>query len=142
MNTPFLFRTDYFTRRWTWIARVMRFIVALALLYVVDLQELKNGENIQVFGYLFLVVLGIIFLLFPTDDLVLDKDNFYIIRRSLFAPLNRTLTYRVADVKGIGVYNISAAPGVFTLLAPVHEVNRIEITFADDSSTSRDVTVS
>jgi hypothetical protein len=120
----------------------MRFIVAFVILYLVDLQELKNGESIQLFGYFFLAFLAIIFLLFPTDDLALDKDNLYLIRRSLFTPLNRTLTYRIANLKGIGVYNISAAPGVFTLLAPVHEVNRIEITFADDSSTSQDVTVS
>ena len=142
MENKYVVSTNYFTKPWTWIARILRFVVALLVLYFVDLQELENGENILMFGYFFLAFLAIVFVVFPTDDLALDNDSLYLIRRSFFSPLNRTIAYRISSLKSVGVYNISAAPGFFTALSPVYEVNRIEIIFSNDSSTSHDLTVS
>lgn len=142
MDSKYIVSTDYFERPWTWVSRILRFVIALLVLYLVDLQELENGQNILLFGYLFLAFLAIIFVLFPTHDVAVDKQNLYLIRRSFLPLLNRTITYKISDLKGVGVYNISAAPGIFTVLAPVHEVNRIEIIFSNNSSTSHDLTVS
>ena len=142
METKYIDQTNNFNNPWTWIGRVIRFLVGVAVLFLVDLSELQNGSQILWFGYFFLVVFAVTSILWPTDELALDKDTLYFIRKSLLPDLNRTTHYKIADLKGIGIYNIATATGIFGLISPVWSVNRIEIIFKDNSSTSSDMTIS
>ena len=42
----YIIKTDYFNRPWTWIARALRFLMAILVLYLVDLYELEPGSNV------------------------------------------------------------------------------------------------
>src|SRR5688500_19947712 len=83
LEKEYIVNTNYFNQRWTWILRGVRFLIAMLFLYLVDLQELENGSNILVLGFIFAALLAIVLLVWPTDELALDKDNIYFIRKSL-----------------------------------------------------------
>ena len=123
MNYNYIIKTDYFNRPWTWIARALRFSLAILVLYLVDLYELEPGSNILTGGYIFIGILAIFFLFWPIDELALDKDNLYFIRRSFLPILNNTTCYKVSDFKGIGTYNISKPAGIFALLPGIQSLS-------------------
>ena len=83
----------------------------------------------------------IVLLIWPTDELALDKDNIYFIRKSLWSELNRTRQYKISNFKTIGTYNMSKPAGVFALFVPVWDVHRVEMIFKDDSSSSLDLMI-
>jgi hypothetical protein len=141
MKNEYIVRTNYFNQPWTWILRGVRFLIAMLFLYLIDLQELENGSNILVIGFIFAALLAIALLIWPTDELALDKDNIYFIRKSLWSELNRTIEYKISTFKGIGTYNMSKPAGIFALFVPVWDVYRVEIIFKDDSSLSRDLMI-
>src|SRR5688572_33407317 len=114
MKDEYIIKTDYFNKPWTWIARAMRFLMAIIVLYLVDLYELEPGSNILTGGYIFIGLLAIFFLIWPTDELALDKDNLYFIKKSLLPAVNKTTRYNLSDLERIGIYNISKPVGVFT----------------------------
>ena len=141
MNKNYIIKTDYFNKPSRWIARCLRFAVAILVLYLVDLYKLEAGSNILTGAYIFIGMLAISFVFWPIDELALDKDNLYFIRRSVLPILNSTAIYKVSDFKGIGTYNISKQVGIFTLLVPVFNLYRVEIIFKDNSSKSQDLTI-
>ena len=141
MNDIYIIKTDYFNKPWTWIARAIRFLMAILVLYLVDLYELEPGSNILIGGYIFIGILAIFFLVWPIDELALDNGNLYFIRKSLLPIVNKTTRYKVSDFKGIGTYNISKPVGIFALFVPVFNLYRVEIIFKDDSSKSQDLII-
>ncbi len=141
MEKKYIVSTNYFNQRWTWILRAARFLLAMLFLYLVDLQELESGSNILILGFVFAALLGIVLLIWPTDELALDKDNIYFIRKSLWSVLNRTREYKISNFKAIGTYNMSKPAGVFALFVPVWDVHRVEMIFKDDSSSSLDLMI-
>ena len=141
MNDVSTIKTDYFYRPWTWIARALRFLMAILVLYLVDLYELEPGSNALLIGYIFIGILAVFFLLWPTDELVLDKDNLCLIKKSLLPTANKTIRYKLSDLKGIGTYNISKPAGILALLVPVFNIHRVEIIFKDDSLKSHDLII-
>jgi hypothetical protein len=141
MNDIYTIKTDYFNRPWTWVVRGLRFLMAILVLYLIDLYELEPGSNVLIGGYIFIGVLAFFFLVWPTDELVLDRDNLYFIKKSLLPIVNKTTRYKLSDFKGIGTYNISKPAGIFALLVPVFNLYRIEIIFKDDSSESHDLII-
>ncbi len=141
MEKEYIVSTNYFNRRWTWILRGLRFIIAILFLYLLDLQELESGSNVLVGGFVFAGFLAIALLVWPTDELAIDKDTIYFIRKSLWSELNRTKEFQISNFKSIGTYNMSKPAGVFALFVPVWDVYRVEMIFKDDSSSSLDVMV-
>ena len=141
MNNSYIINTDYFNRRWTWIKRGLRFLLGIFVLYLVDLYELEPGSNILTGGYIFIGILAVFFLFWPTDELALDQDNLYFIRKSFLPIFSNTTCYRVSDFKGIGTYNISKPAGIAALFVPIFNLYRVEIIFKDDSSTSQDLII-
>lgn len=114
-------------------------MVALVVLFLVDLNELPNGVTLL---YILSVPLAIFFIVLPVDDLALDSDGIHFIKRSVLPIFNRTKTYQSNTIKRIGFYAISRAPSVFSLLVPIPDVFRIEFTFQDDTSKSEDIFIS
>jgi hypothetical protein len=141
MKKEYIVSTDFFNKRSTWIFRALRFLIGMLVLYLVDLQELENGSEILVLGFVFAAFLAIVFVVWPTTELALDKDNIYFIRKSLWSELNRTKEYKISNFKGIGTYNISKPPGILALFIPVWDVYRVEMIFKDDSSSSTDLMI-
>ena len=65
MNDVYTIKTDYFNRPWTWIVRAIRFLMAILVLYLVDLYELEPGSNALMGGYIFIGILAFFFLVWP-----------------------------------------------------------------------------
>jgi hypothetical protein len=141
MNDIYTIQTDYFNRPLTWIVRALRFLMAILVLYLVDLYELEPGSNVLIGGYIFIGVLAFFFLVWPTDELALDRNNLYFIKKSLLPIVNKTTAYNLSNVKVIGTYNISKPAGIFALLVPVLNLYRVEIIFKDDTSKSHDLII-
>lgn len=141
MNDVYTIKTDYFNRPWTWVIRALRFLMAILVLYLVDLYELEPGSNILFGGYIFIGILAVFFIVWPTDELALGKENLYFIKKSLLPIVNKTTGYKLSNLKGIGAYNISKPAGIFALLVPVFNIHRVEIIFKDDSSKSHDLII-
>jgi hypothetical protein len=139
MEKQYIYQTNYFGNTWTWVGRAISFLVAAAVLFLVDLNELKAGNQFLLYGYFLVAALVIVMLALPTDELALDNEMLYFERKSLFPAFNQVVHYKISDLKGIGTYSIGGSSGIFSLLLPVWSVNRIEIIFNDDSSCSRDV---
>lgn len=138
-KTPNLvLQTSYFNHPRTWIFRAVQFSVAVFVLYLVDLYEMPNGLNLL---YVCSVPIAMLCIALPVDDLAVDQDGIYFIRRSLLSIFNSTKTHQISTIKRVGFYSISRAPSVFSLLVPVPNVFRIEFTFQDDSSESIDLMI-
>jgi hypothetical protein len=120
---------------------MLRFLGATVVLYLIDLQELEQGSTIMVGGYVFIGLLGIFFLVWPTDELALDNDNLYFIRKSLVSYFNSSKIYKIENFERVGFYNISKPAGIFALLVPIFNLYRVEMTLKDNSSKSEDLVI-
>jgi hypothetical protein len=115
--------------------------MAILVLFLVDLYELEPGSNALTGGYIFIGILAVFFLLWPTDELVVDNGNLCFIKKSLLPIVNKTTRYNLSGFKRIGTYNISKPAGILALLVPVFNLYRIEIVFKDGSSKSHDLII-
>ena len=131
-----LVKTNYFESTKTWILRVLQFSIAVFVLYWVDLAELTDGSSLL---YVCSALLALLFICLPVDELAIDNNAMYFIKRSLVPVFNSTKTFSASDIKRIGFYTIPSAVSIFTLLVPVSNVLRVEFTFNDDSSISKDI---
>jgi|SRR5687768_8652316 hypothetical protein len=141
MNDVSTIKTEYFKKPWTWVSRALRFLMAILVLYLVDLYELAPGSNALIGGYIFVGILAVFFLLWPTDELELDKNHLSFIKKSLLPIANKTTRYKLSELKRIGSYNISKPAGILALLVPVFNIHRVEIIFKDDSLKSHDLII-
>jgi hypothetical protein len=69
--------------------------MAILVLYLVDLYELELGSNALLGGYIFIGILAFFFLVWPTDELALDRGNLYFIKKSLLPIVNKTTPYKL-----------------------------------------------
>ena len=129
-------QTNYFKSPKTWVFRGVQFSIAVFVLYWVDLAELANASGLM---YVCSALLALLFVCLPVDELAVDSKGMYFIKRSLVPFFNSTKTFSASDIKRIGFYTIPHAVSVFTLLVPVSNLARVEFTFKDDSSTSKDI---
>jgi hypothetical protein len=53
MEKQFIYQTNNFGNSWTWIGRAISFFVAVAVLFLVDLNELEQGSQFLSYGYFF-----------------------------------------------------------------------------------------
>jgi hypothetical protein len=138
MENKFISATNYFSKPLTWIGRLAQFLVSMLLLYFVDLHDQQAG---LVIGGVFGTLLAIGFLVWPTDEIAVDSQRVYFMKKSIFPFLNRTVSYEISTIKGIGSYSRSSQAGVAALFIPVISAHRVELIFSDDSSKSHDLFV-
>ena len=140
MNRNYIIQTNYFNNPWTWIIRLAQSLVAILILYSIDLQKLEQKNDLLWVGYILAGLLVVAFFVRPIDELALNKEGFYHIKKSIIPFLNRTTCYNISNIKGIGVGGIFSF-GTFALLDPRGNRNRLEITFKDNSSISHDLNI-
>jgi hypothetical protein len=141
MGKEYIIETNYFNNPRTWIIRFILSVVAILVLYSIDLQKLGQNKELFWFGCIFAGLLVVAFFVMPTDDLALDKDKLYYIKKSIIPVFNQTTEYSISNIKGIGVGGLFSIKGTFALLDPRGNRNRMEITFKDNSSKSHDLKI-
>lgn len=141
MDHHFLIKTDYFNKRWTWIKRGFEFLAALGFLFWLHVVESESHRpNYPWIKYFLFAVLTVYIFGRPKDELALDKENFYYIKRSIFPFFNRMVKYPISSIKSIGCGGLLDTDTEFLGRARPTR-NRLEIIFKDNSSRSHDVTI-
>ena len=115
-------------------------ILALLILYVIDLQKLGNG--FPWIGYSLAILLVFAFFTIPVDELTLEKDHLYFEKKSILPFFNKTVKHKVSKIQQVGVGGYSARIGTYALLNPRICRSKIEIIFKDNSSKIYDLSIS
>ena len=136
----FIVKTNDFHKPHIWILRSMNAILALLILYVIDLQKL--GNDLLWIGYSVAILMVLPFFTIPVDELTLDSDHLYFEKKSILPFFNKTVKHQVSKIQQIGVGGNSARIGTYALLNPRICRSRIEITFKDNSSKIYDLSIS
>ena len=136
----FIIKTNHFRKSHIWILRSIHAILALLILYVIDLQKLEN--DFLWIGYSLAILMVLAFFTIPVDELTLDKDHLYFEKKSILPFFNKTVKHQVSKIQQIGVGGSSARIGTYALLNPKICRSRMEITFKDDSSKIYDLSIS
>ena len=136
----FIIKTNHFHKPHIWILRSIQAILALLLLYVIDLQKL--GNDFLWIGYSLGILLVVAFFTLPIDELTLDTDYVYFEKKSILPFFNKTVKYQVSKIQQVGVGGSSARIGTYALLNPRICRSRMEITFKDNSSKIYDLSIS
>lgn len=136
----FIVKTNDFHKPYTWILRSMYAILALLVLYIIDLQKLENG--FLWIGYSLAILMVLAFFTIPVDELTLDKDHLYFEKKSLLPFFNKTVKHQVSKIQQIGVGGNSARIGTYALLNPRICRSKMEIIFKDNSSKIYDLSIS
>ena len=137
----YLIKTNYFNKPWTWTKRFLEFLVALGFMFWIYLVETKDNGTLYPWAkYCFLGMVTTYIFCRPKDELAVDNENLYYMKKSILPLLNRTTEYRISKMKSIG------CGGLFDtdteLLGRARTTrNRLEIIFKDNSSKSHEVTI-
>jgi hypothetical protein len=137
----YLIKTNYFRKPWTWTKRFLEFLVGLGFMFWIYSVEAKdNGTEYYWVKYCLLGILTMYIFCRPKDELAVDEENLYYMKKSILPLLNRTTQYGISKMKSIG------CGGFFDtdteLLGRARPTrNRLEIIFKDNSSRSHDVTI-
>ena len=138
----YIIKTDYFRDSWTWVKRTGEFLIAAGFLYWLSEQETEKWTTYSWVAYLVFALLTIFIFTRPKDELALDTQNLYFIKKSLIPLFTKTNKYKISDIKSIGcggVFNSNTE--IFGLLGSGTNRNRLEIVFKDNSSKSHDTTI-
>lgn len=140
-SKTFIIKTDYFNQSWTWIKRTILFII-LAL--VIFLWGFSNPKY-ELIGFLLVGIASIIVFSIPKDDLAVDKEYIYCIRKSILPFFSKTKKYEISKIKSVrcnGNYSRSNDLFNFLSLGNLYQsLNSIEINFKDNSSISLNVAI-
>ena len=136
----FIIKTNHFHKPHIWILRSIQAILALLLLYVIDLQKL--GNDFLWIGYSLGILLVVAFFTLPIDELTLDTEYLYFEKKSIVPFFNKTTKHQVSKIQQVGVGGNSARIGTYALLDPRIRRSRVEITFKDNSSKIYDLSIS
>src|SRR5690606_40260334 len=91
LHQKFIKRTDYFSRSWTWIKR---FILIFLSFIVIDFLLSIDGYNwVKILAFL---LIGILILIKPKDDIAVDEEYFYHLKTSIFRKLNKIDRYKIS----------------------------------------------
>ena len=135
-----IIKTNHFHTPHIWALRSIRAILALFILYVIDLQKL--GNDLLWVGYSVAILLVLAFFVLPIDELTLDTDHLYFEKKSIVPFFNKTVKYQVSEIQHVAVGGSSARIGTYALLNPRICRSRMEITFKDNSSKIYDLSIS
>jgi hypothetical protein len=138
----FIVKTNYFHTPRIWILRSIQAILAVFVLYVIDLGKLGGSNNLLWIGYFLAILLALSFFVIPVDELTLDTGHLYFEKKSIVPFFNRTVKYEISTIQQVGVGGNSARIGTYALLYPRIYRSRMEITFKDNSSKIYDLSIS
>ena len=138
MHKPFLIRTQYYNKPWTWLKRGFEFTLATGLLYWISVLE-TPGEYTWIKYALFLI-LSIYIFVRPVDELALSGNALYYIRKSAIAYFTRVEKYDLSQIKSIGCGGLSDTDTPLSGRARAQN-NRLEIVFKDNSSKAIDIKI-
>jgi hypothetical protein len=142
MDNGYIIKTNYFYQPWTWIKRVLEFLFGLSVLFWLHLQGLEQETEYSWVKYVLFGLLTVFIFTRPKDELAVDKETFYHIRKSIIPFFTRTAVYKISKIEIIRCAGIfSADTEIFGLLASGVNRNKIEIIFKDNSSISIDLTI-
>ena len=136
----FIIKTNHFHKPHIWILRSIHAILALLILYVIDLQKL--GNDFLWIGYSVAILLVLAFFILPIDELTLDTDHIYFEKKSIIPFFNKITKHQVSKIQQVGVGGSSARIGTYALLNPRICRSRMELTFKDNSSKIYDLSIS
>lgn len=136
-----IIKTNYFNHYWTWIKRTILFTI---IFFIILLWNSINPEYNRL-GYLFASIAFIIIFAIPKDDLVVDREYFYHIKKSIFPFFTKAHRYELSKIKSIrakGTYSGGNDLFDFVSLGNIYQsLNSIEILFKDDSSINISVAI-
>jgi hypothetical protein len=141
MEKVYIIKTNYFNRRLTWIKRSLEFLVLLMFLgWIYYLEYQDGGTNYPWVKYALFTVVSIFIFVRQQDDLAVDKDNLYYMKKSLLPVFEKTTKYSISKIKSIGCGGVYDTDTEFLGRARARS-NRLEIVFKDNSSSCHDVTI-
>ena len=137
----YLFKTDYFHRDWTWVKRGLIMMVLNMGILALPMES--------PYGYwkVILILLITTFLLLrPVDDLALDRDTLYHIRKSVFSRFTRIDRYDLDRLQSLRVRGVHSDKWEIVGLLDGVGANRatfnsLEMSFNDGISRSLDLAV-
>ena len=138
-----IYKTNYFSRTWTWGKRVLIFFGFILFIMWWEMKE--DTWDYWWIKYALLTGLSIGLFLSPVDDLMIDGKFFYHIRTSLLNKFNKRDKYDISTIKAIRCIGIHV-PGI-TIQEMGHtrhfstETNTVEITFKDGTYKSLELSV-
>ena len=107
----FIVKTNHLHKPHIWILLSIQAILALVILYVIDLQKL--GNDFLWIGYSLAILLVLAFFVIPIDELTLDKDHLYFEKKSIVPFFNKTIKHQVSNIKQVGVGGNFARIGTY-----------------------------
>ena len=94
----YLFKTDYFHRDWTWMKRALiMMLLNMGVLLLPMEAQYVYWKVILIFSITTYMILK------PVDDLALDRDTLYHIRKSVFSKFTRIDRYDLSVLNSIRV---------------------------------------
>ena len=122
--------TNYFKHPLTWVKRALGF--SLIIIFVTYL-ELTYPGGLFWKGFL-LFVSGLYFALMPKDDLAIDDEYLYHLKRSILPFFSRTDKYKISRIKSLGIGGANSTEFEIQDILGSGFSNSLEITFKDNSS--------
>ena len=141
MGETYIISTNYFNKPWTWLKKLIHFLGALGFLFWI--QSMEAGEHATGYSwikYALFVMLTSYIIVKPKDELAVDNENLYYIRKSIIPSFTRTTKYQISKIKSIGCGGVYDTDTEFLIKGNSYS-NRLEIVFQDNSSTSEDVAI-
>ncbi|WP_167611968.1 hypothetical protein [Maribellus sediminis] len=132
---PYIYKTDYLHTVRTWVIRAFLFLI-----FATVLRNLPFETADYWIRNLLTVVLLILFIVVPRQDMGIDKDRIYFFDASLVPFLSKVKSYKLSDIESIrvaGVHNKTTE--ILDGMAPGNSggiFNYLEINFRDDTCES------
>ncbi|HNQ13591.1 MAG TPA: hypothetical protein PKM16_10325 [Bacteroidia bacterium] len=136
--------SDYFNKPWTWYKRLGYFLFFVLL--VIAWESAEDPWDYWWIKYAILTFLSLGLFLSPVDDIAIDDNYFYHIKRSLLKSKNKVDKYDIATIKavrclGVHVPGLSLQEMTGTNRQLSTETNTLEITFKDGTYKSLELAI-
>lgn len=144
MTNKKLITTDYFNQPWTWYKKIGYFLFFLTIAMAWELSE--DPWDYWWIKYAILTFFTLGLFLSPIDDIALDDQYFYHIRRSLLKSLDKVIKYDISTIHtirclGVHVKGLSMHEMVGTNRQLSTETNTVEISFKDGTYKSLELAI-
>ena len=141
MESAYILKTDYFKRPSTWIKRWLEFFALVLFLgWVYYMESEAEVVNYPWVKYVLFLVIAVFIFARQQDELAVDRDNLYYIKKSLVPWFTKTTRYNISKMKSIGCGGVYEPETEFLGRARATD-NRLEIIFKDNSSRCHDVAI-
>jgi hypothetical protein len=143
MHDTKIYKTNYFTQRWTWTKRVFVFLFFIGLVIWWEINE--EYWDFWWIKYVLFTALSIGLFLSPVDDITIDGNYFYHFRTSLWRSKSKVYKYDISTIKSIRCIGIHV-PGItikemgYTSHLST-ETNTVEMSFKDGTYKSLELGV-